>query len=124
MKNPRHRPISPGQVATLAREVPPNPERSGSFSFMVAGAGRGGTSLLAAVLDANPHLEVHLEFGTLILYEEGATRYGPARDRISAWRAACESEAAGSAARRWGNKVTTEQIAGLTQADGPCRIVL
>jgi len=108
--------------AVSVRDVPVDRTRSGAFSFMVAGAGRGGTSLLAAVLDAHPQLEVDLEFATLILYEEGVTRYGPPRDRISAWREACEVQAAASAARRWGNKVTTEQISGLTKADGPFRI--
>jgi len=113
---------SQGEQAPSVRDVPLDAARRGSFSFMVAGAGRGGTSLLAAVLDAHPQLEVNLEFATLILYEEGPTRYGPPRDRIRAWREACEAEAAGCTGRRWGNKVTTEQISGLTKANGPFRL--
>ena len=119
------KPLFPGtrrRPPASRRDDQANPAQKGSFSFMVAGAGRGGTSLLAAVLDANPQLEVHLEFATLILYEEGMTQYGRGPERISAWRAACESEAAGSPGLHWGNKVTTEQISGLTKAEGPFRL--
>lgn len=82
--------------------------------LLVVGAGRGGTSLLAALLDAHPSLEVELEAHTFVLLNQGV----PSLERVRRYREACEQQAEGSTARIWGNKVTTEQIFALCPDEG------
>jgi hypothetical protein len=86
------------------------------FRFLVVGAGRGGTSLLAALLDTHTELEVGFERhsqDTLM----GRAMFGPDRDdlhsRTEAFVSACNADALGASCRFWGNKITTEQIYGL-----------
>jgi Sulfotransferase family len=89
---------------------------AGEIAFLVVGAGRGGTSLLAALLDAHPHLEVgfeHRSVATLMGAEVPERGPGLLDARIDAFLAAGRAEAARFPGRRWGNKVTTEQIRGL-----------
>jgi hypothetical protein len=89
---------------------------SKKFGFLIVGAGRGGTSLLAAVLDAHPDLEVGFELHAQACLM-GKALSGPSRDdlhhRLAAFIAACNAEAEHSPCRLWGNKITTEQILGL-----------
>jgi hypothetical protein len=86
------------------------------FGFLIVGAGRGGTSLLAALLDAHPDLEVGFERHA-IDHLMGRTLAGPRRDdlrhRIEVFVSACNADALRSDRPIWGNKITTEQIQGL-----------
>ncbi len=79
------------------------------FAPLVVGAGRGGTSLLAALLDAHPQLDVGFEAHAALLLDAGVEP----RERMRRYREHCERSAQGSAGRAWGNKVTTEQIHAL-----------
>jgi hypothetical protein len=91
------------------------------FNFLVIGAGRGGTSLLAGLLDAHPDLTVAFEqfaIDLLVCGTPGASRtpaqsVQEAHSRIAAFRTACAAEAGLSPALSWGNKITTEQMAGV-----------
>ena len=92
-----------------------------ALTFLIVGAGRGGTSLLAALLDAHPALEVGLEHASVdclmgkslpVDFQSG----DPSRlahDRIAAFLACCSEEARRHPGKLWGNKITTEQIYGL-----------
>jgi hypothetical protein len=84
-----------------------------NFKFLIVGAGRGGTSLLASVLDHHPRLEVGFElFMSQLMrgYEDQPQQllYQRVHDFVSA----CHQEAAHTT-RWWGNKITVEQIHGL-----------
>lgn len=69
--------------------------------FLVLGAGRSGTSLLSALIDFHPDLEMGLEqFSTVLLSQR--------EKRFSAFETACLAEA--KKHKHWGNKITTEQI--------------
>ena len=89
---------------------------SDKFAFLVIGAGRGGTSLLAALLDTHADLEVGFERHAQDCLM-GKALDGPRRDqvdeRLRCFVSACNADARSSEHRLWGNKVTTEQIAGL-----------
>lgn len=94
-----------------ARSVPRQ-----KFGFLLVGAGRGGTSLLAALLDTHSALEVGFErhAQTTLM---GKAMAGPDRDnvakRLEAFVSACNADALSAEAQIWGNKITTEQIFGL-----------
>jgi Sulfotransferase family len=86
------------------------------IDFLVVGAGRGGTSLLAGLLDAHPGLEVgfeHRSVATLMGHDVKERGPGMIDARVAAFLAGCRSEAARYPGRLWGNKITTEQILGL-----------
>ncbi len=82
------------------------------FKIVVLGAGRGGTSLIASLLDAHPKLEIALE--------AHAEKYlvSPARGPdaleeekgLNLFVKACQKDAAQSHFSVWGNKITTEQL--------------
>jgi hypothetical protein len=80
-------------------------------SFLVVGAGRGGTSLLAALLDAHSALEVVFEHGAAEFLLDAPP--GESLTRARSLRSACDRLAAQSTAGLWGNKITTEQVAAL-----------
>ena len=83
-----------------------------SFEFLVIGAGRSGTSLLAGLLDSHPRLELGFEQDSqAILLAAGE----PSRRRAVRFRSRCEEYALGFPKQRWGNKITTEQIRGLEE---------
>lgn len=90
--------------------------------LLVVGAGRGGTSLTAALLDGHPDIEMAFEFGADLLIDSGGP--GAANRRAEALRQACEAEFAASSARLWGNKLTTEQLAALVPVDGAASVPL
>lgn len=85
-----------------------------NFNFIIIGAGRGGTSLLAGVIDSHPELEVGFEQFANILIEKSRF-YQNSKSIISQqmnlFRKACINEAK-NYGRLWGNKITTEQILG------------
>lgn len=85
--------------------------------FLVIGAGRGGTSLLAASLAGHSRLVVAMElFGAAHLLGRGLSQ-GDDRDiftaRTRAFRDGCLREIRSNPGRVWGNKITTEQLFGL-----------
>ena len=87
-----------------------------NFRFLVVGAGRGGTSLLAGLLDYHPSLEVGFElFSVACLMGRGLPHQGPAifDERVAAFISACRVESKRHPDKLWGNKITTEQVAGL-----------
>lgn len=96
-----------------------------SFEFLIVGAGRGGTSLLAGLLDAHPELEVGFEVdSTEHLMARGQKVPRPSVERASRFRARCDELGADSAVPRWGNKITTEQLRGLEDDERPPQDVL
>ncbi len=96
-----------------------NPADRGRFRFLVVGAGRGGTSLLAALLDAHPALEVGFEERSWALLVGDEIPGVPAAERVDRFRAACEEMARDHLGHMWGNKVTTEQIGALADGGDP-----
>ena len=87
-----------------------------NFRFLIVGAGRGGTSLLAGLLDYHSSLEVGFErFSAAYLMGRELPHRGAAMfdERVDAFLAACGNEAGRYPDKLWGNKITTEQILGL-----------
>lgn len=83
--------------------------------FLVLGAGRGGTSLLAAMLDYHSKLSVGMErFAFDYLLGEKLTETDKAnlQTRLRHFKVSCEKESR-HAKTYWGNKITTEQVAAL-----------
>jgi len=87
-----------------------------NFMFHVVGAGRGGTSLLAGLLDYYSGLEVGFELyavdylmGKKLPYQ-GSELF---HKRAEAYVTACKQQANQHPNVLWGNKITTEQIFGL-----------
>lgn len=100
--------------------LPPEPPRThGDAPFLVVGAGRGGTSLLAVSLAGHSRLAVAMELcgasclmglGPGLAGDEGLDLFAA---RTRAFREGCLGEIRRHAGRVWGNKITTEQIYGL-----------
>lgn len=88
------------------------------FEFLIVGAGRGGTSLLAALLDEHGSLEVGFELFS-VAFLMGRDLHCQDTHifdrRVTAFISACEQEAKGYPNAIWGNKITTEQIASLDE---------
>lgn len=90
----------------------------GTFGFLLLGAGRGGTSLLAGILDAHSRLEVAYEaFTTSHLMGQGLS--GRHKDhyffRVGAFLHECTEQARQHPEKHWGNKITTEHLKALSQ---------
>lgn len=83
------------------------------FAFQIIGAGRGGTSLMAGLIDAHPGCTVAFETHSLRHLIDAAR---PASERIQAYLNACTEEALLTPAQIWGHKTTTEQIRALGPA--------
>ena len=90
------------------------------MDFLVIGAGRGGTSLLMSLLDAHPQLELGYEshaidclmgLGLHVAADSIKPMLAEARAREFLRR--CREDAARFPGKRWGNKITTEQLQGL-----------
>lgn len=88
-----------------------------NFQFLIIGAGRGGTSLLAGLLDHHPQLEVGFEqfsaaylMGRELQVTDSNNLIG---ERVQHFRTACLQEASHFSGKIWGNKITTEQLFGL-----------
>ncbi len=87
--------------------------RTPGFGFLVIGAGRGGTSLIAALLDSHPHLVVAFErYAKALLMGQALRGDDAARFdvRTNAFYNACVGEAERYPDSLWGNKITTEQL--------------
>ena len=83
-----------------------------NFKFLIVGAGRSGTSLLAGLLDFHPDLTVALElYSKTYLMGNGLDCQGPDLfdQRAKAFVAACQN-VANRQPDKWGNKITTEQL--------------
>jgi hypothetical protein len=97
------------------------PTAGDALIFLIVGAGRGGTSLLAALLDAHPDLEIGMEHASVACLMGKSLPVGSqsgdpshlAYDRIAAFLACCTEEVRRHPGKRWGNKITTEQLSGL-----------
>lgn len=91
--------------------------------IQIIGAGRGGTSLLASLLDAHPQCEVMYERLSLAFLmgrdnrdiETGLSLEERTRSRVTRFVTAFENEARRHPDMVWGHKSTTEQIRGLTE---------
>jgi len=85
-----------------------------SFSFLLIGAGRGGTSPLAGLLDSHSQLEIGFELFS-IDYLMGRKMPWCSRnkkerlisDRVQAFRNACLRESLKFSGKLWGNKITS-----------------
>ncbi|MGC2062675.1 MAG: sulfotransferase [Thermodesulfovibrionales bacterium] len=100
----------------ILRDNSEGPKAKNNFGFLIIGAGRGGTSLLAGILDYHTHLEVSIE-KFAIEYLMGRKLPVQGRDmfykRSETFVHACVHEAAAFQGRIFGNKITTEQLFGL-----------
>src|SRR5690606_32623928 len=88
--------------------------------FFVIGAGRGGTSLLAAMLDCHSKLEVGFErfaFDYLLGEKLSGRNSSDLNSRLQYFKTSCQKQA-NSSSHYWGNKITTEQIAALGECEG------
>jgi len=84
--------------------------KSKGLEILVLGAGRGGTSLLATLLDAHPQLEVHMEECVPeYLVAPDRQRFPTVDSQLKAFVEANQILAKKSKLR-WGNKITTEQL--------------
>jgi PAS domain S-box-containing protein len=85
------------------------------LTFLICGAGRSGTSLLLGMLDNHDTLEIGFEKHSLCLMdsESGHDGHDLIHDRVKSFLVKCEMEAARHPGKIWGNKITTEQLAGL-----------
>lgn len=88
-----------------------------NFNFLIIGAGRGGTSLIMALLDYHSKLELISEFNSVkYLMGHGIkneTGLNIVDNRISMFNNSCIEEASKHPNKLWGNKITTEQLRGL-----------
>lgn len=87
-----------------------------NFKFMIIGAGRGGTSLLMALLDSHSNLEVASEFATqshLMGRGFNCKSLNIYQERMEVFNEKCVERANQTKDKIWGNKITTEQIYGL-----------
>ena len=87
-----------------------------NFKFLIVGAGRGGTSLLAGLLDYHPDLEVGFElYASAYLMGNKLPYSGPKllQKRAKTFADACKRHAKNHSQAPWGNKITTEQIYAL-----------
>ncbi|MGH6839119.1 MAG: sulfotransferase [Methylocella sp.] len=93
----------------------------GGFAFHLIGAGRGGTSLIAGLIDSHPDCEVCFEqLSTDFLMGLAPTDAETIQNsairaafRITNFIEACKTHAAKVPDKLWGHKTTTEQIGAL-----------
>lgn len=86
-----------------------------NFEFLIIGAGRGGTSLLMAVLDYHSKLEVISEFNSVKYLMRGNKENNTIEQRVHQFTASCIDKASEHPDKSWGNKITTEQLKGLSE---------
>lgn len=83
--------------------------------FLVIGAGRSGTSLLASLLHAHPNLECGMELDSVASLSGKKLSWwqrDSAKNRVHSFVRSCISHA-NSSSVKWGNKITTEQLSFL-----------
>lgn len=89
-----------------------------NFNFFIIGAGRGGTSLLAGLLDYHTKLTIGFEYGAVDYLLGQALSKKQAKNRskrLSAFNRTCRLKAIKHPLKTWGNKITTEQIGALRE---------
>ena len=89
-----------------------------NFKFLVIGAGRGGTSLLAGLLDFHSELTVAFELYSvayLMGKELPCQDSGLFNKRVMTFITACQNIANQQLDTFWGNKITTEQLFSLEE---------
>lgn len=94
------------------------------FKFLILGAGRSGTSLLTGLIDAHPSLEVAFELGGHEYLRGKALEEMPGQvfyDRADSFINCCLRAAQASDRAQWGNKIITEQLAGLNRHNLHCQ---
>ena len=81
------------------------------FEILVLGAGRGGTSLIGALLDAHSQLEIALEehVNDYIVPADYRQKLAQPQKALNGFIQACEADGKRSK-QRYGNKLTTEQL--------------
>jgi len=87
-----------------------------NFKFLVIGAGRGGTSLLAGLLDYHPALTIAYElYAAAFLMGRELPQQGVdiLDQRVASFISHCQNKANQQLDTMWGNKITTEQLFGL-----------
>lgn len=92
------------------------PGGDGVLSFLICGAGRGGTSLLTGLLDCHSEVVVDFEQHSMAcLMGTQINARGPEmfHHRVRSFISGCRAEAARHPGKLYGNKITTEQLAGL-----------
>ena len=114
--------FSPYSVALTSMSKPPFnfslPGENNKFRFMLLGAGRSGTSLLAALMDEHPEIEVGFElYGNACLRGQDIpdNRDTMFYDRSGSFIERCMQQADGAEKSIWGNKITTEKLGGLNK---------
>lgn len=96
-----------------------------SFELLIIGAGRGGTSLLAGLLDFHPMLEVGFEKHPRKNLIHGKVPPAPTaigasiHDLARGFLADCIAESEKVPKQIWANKITTEQLQGLMDHNRP-----
>lgn len=88
----------------------------GNFELLIMGAGRGGTSLIAGLLDGHSRLEIAFEqFASAYLMGRQLPAAISANyfERTRSFLAACDAQASQFPEQVWGNKITTEQLQAL-----------
>lgn len=87
---------------------------SKNIDLLIIGPGRGGTSLLAALLDTHPQFTVELELHSVACLMQPQSSIWPQpqhKIRVKRFLKMCRSSAASSQKTKyWGNKITTEQL--------------
>jgi len=87
-----------------------------NFRFLVLGPGRGGTSLLAGLLDQHSQLEVGFEkcsINCLMRHKVSIEGHRIFDERVKTFLSCCHKEARRFPDKIWGDKITTEQLYGL-----------
>jgi len=83
------------------------------FGFLIIGAGRGGTSLLAALLHQHPDIHCAMEAFSFDYLVNGKRRFwqkDSTKNRVAGFLKECQLEAKNCAKSLFANKITTEQI--------------
>ena len=88
------------------------------FNFLILGAGRSGTTLVSALLDQHSELTVEVELGGQeYLRGKGIPERADTvfQDRAEGFLHSCLDASRDCQTAQWGNKITTEQLAGLNR---------
>lgn len=93
-----------------------NQHRQSKFDFLVIGAGRGGTSLLAGLLDAHQDLELGFEkYSYDFLMAKNMTGQETHLENRIYQFLHHSDELARKSKKIWGNKITSEQVCALNE---------
>lgn len=91
-------------------------EKSDSFNHLLIGAGRGGTSLLAGLLDAHPDLEMGFEAFAYDYLMGKEIDNDSLQTRLDLFEKHC-LQSGNRSEQIWGNKITSEQVYALSETE-------